>query len=248
MRLLLILALVLPAACVQAAQIRVAVAANFHGTLQQLAERYGAQSGHRLVISAGASGALATQIANGAPFDVFLSADTERAHWLEARGHAVAGTRFVYARGVLVLWSARGGVVDADGAVLATGSFRHLALADPRLAPYGAAAAQVLRARGVFEQLDAARRLVRGQSIGQTWSQVASGAADLGFVALAQVRRDGVIPGSHWIVPRELYAPIEQAAVLLAGAAEPDAAREFLAWLRGDEARALIEAAGYGVH
>ena len=248
MRLLLILALVLSAACAQAAQIRVAVAANFHGTLQQLAERFAAHSGHRLVISAGASGALATQIANGAPFDVFLSADGERPRWLEERGLAVAGTRFVYARGVLVLWSPREGVVDADAAVLTTGSFRHLALADPRLAPYGAAAEQVLRARGVFEQLDAARRLVRGQSIGQTWSQVASGAAELGFVALSQVRRDGVVPGSHWIVPRELHAPIEQAAVLLAGAAEPDAARDFLAWLRGDEARALIEAAGYGVH
>jgi molybdate transport system substrate-binding protein len=229
----------------QAAEIRVAVAANFQDTLQRLAALYAEHSGHRLTISAGASGALATQIANGAPFDVFLSADVERPAWLEAEGHAVAGSRFVYAYGVLVLWSARSGVVDADGAVLQRGGFRYLAMADPRVAPYGAAAEQVLRARGVFDALDGADQLVRGKSIGQTWGQVASGAADLGFVALAQVRTESGIAGSHWMPPRESYTPIGQAAVLLTRAAEPQAAREFLDWLRGLQARAVIEQAGY---
>lgn len=245
MRFLVTLALCFAAALVQAAEIRVAVAANFQPTLAQLAERYARHSGHRLTISAGASGALYTQIVNGAPFDVFLSADTERPARLEAEGRTVAGTRFTYAYGVLVLWSARPGVVDAAGAVLERGSYRYLAIADPRLAPYGQAAEEVLRARGLFDVLDGARRLVRGKSIGQTYGQIAGGAAELGFVALAQVQTAGGIPGSHWIPPRELYTPIAQSAVLLKGAAQPDAARDFLAWLRGPEARELIEQAGY---
>lgn len=247
MRPLLFLALMLLAAAAQAAEIRVAVAANFQNTLQRLAVPYAERSGHRLSISAGASGALYTQIVNGAPFDVFLSADTERPERLETNGYAVAGTRFVYAYGVLVLWSARPGVVDAAGAVLERGNYRHLAIADPRLAPYGQAAEEVLRSRGLFESLNAAGRIVRGKSIGQTYGQTASGAAELGFVALAQVHTENGIAGSHWLPPRESYTPIGQSAVLLKGAAQPDAARDFLAWLRSPEARAVIEQAGYGL-
>ncbi|MBA4742396.1 MAG: molybdate ABC transporter substrate-binding protein [Azoarcus sp.] len=244
MRRLLALALLLSAAALQAAEIRVAVAANFQNTLQQLAALYAERSGHRLAISAGASGALYTQIVNGAPFDVFLSADTERPARLEAEGHGVDGTRFVYAYGVLVLWSARPGVVDANGAVLERGDYRFLAIADPRLAPYGLAAEQVLRERGVFGALDGAGRLVRGKSIGQTYGQIASGAAELGFVALAQVQASD-IAGSRWLPPPDMYTPIGQSAVLLTRAAQPDAARDFLAWLRSPEARAVIEQAGY---
>ena len=245
MRLILALALLLSSAASQAAEIRVAVAANFQPALQQLAALYAKRSGHRLAISAGASGALYTQIVNGAPFDVFLSADTERPARLEAEGHAVAGTRFVYAYGLLVLWSARPGLIEANAAVLERGNYRHLAIADPRLAPYGQAAEEVLRARGMFAVLDDAGRIVRGKSIGQTYGQIASGAAELGFVALAQVQTAGGIAGSHWLVPQNLYAPIGQSAVLLKRAAQPDAARDFLDWLRNPEARAVIEQAGY---
>tara|TARA_R110002049_G_scaffold61913_4_gene166015 strand:- start:991 stop:1734 length:744 start_codon:yes stop_codon:yes gene_type:complete len=244
MRPLVLLVLLLFAVAAQAAEIRVAVAANFQTTLQQLAALYSERSGHRLVISAGASGALYTQIVNGAPFDVFLSADTERPARLEVEGHAVVGTRFVYAYGVLVLWSAGPDMIDPDGAVLERGDYRFLAIADPRLAPYGLAAEEVLRARGVFDALDGAGRLVRGKSIGQTYGQIASGAAALGFVALAQVRASD-IAGSRWLPSPDMYTPIGQSAVLLTRAAQADAARDFLAWLRSPEARAVIEYAGY---
>lgn len=245
MRLILALALLLSGAAAQAAEIRVAVAANFQPALQQLAALYAERSGHRLAISAGASGALYTQIVHGAPFDVFLSADTERPMRLEAEGHAIAGTRFVYAYGLLVLWSAKPGLIEANAAVLERGNYRYLAIADPRLAPYGQAAEEVLRARGMFAVLDGAGRIVRGKSIGQTYGQIASGAAELGFVALAQVQTASGIAGSHWLVPQNLYTPIGQSAVLLKRAAQPDAARDFLDWLRSPEARAVIEQAGY---
>lgn len=247
-RFLALLAAAALPALVSAAEIKVAVAANFNGTLQTLAELYERASGHAIVISAGSSGALYTQIVNGAPFDVFLSADAERPARLEAEGHGVPGTRFTYAFGVPVLWSARPGVVDAEGEVLKSGTFRHLAIAEPRTAPYGAAAQQVMQALGVWDALEAAGRLVKGNSIAQTHSQVATGAAELGFVALAQVRTPDGIPGSHWIPPAGLYTPIAQAALVLARAADPAAARAFLAWLRDDAAaRKVIEEAGYGL-
>lgn len=240
-------AAVLPALA-SAAEIKVAVAANFNGTLQKLAGLYKSASGHALVISAGSSGALYTQIVNGAPFDVFFSADAERPERLEAEGHGVPGTRFTYAFGVAVLWSASPGVVDAEGEVLKSGAFRHLAIAEPRNAPYGAAAQEVMQALGVWDALEAGGRLVKGNSIAQTHSQVATGAAELGFVALAQVRSPDGIPGSHWIPPAELYTPIAQAAVVLARADDPAAARDFVAWLRDDPAaRKVIEDAGYGL-
>lgn len=247
-RFLVALAVAALPALASAAEIKVAVAANFNGTLQKLAEMYKSASGHTLVISAGSSGALYTQIVNGAPFDVFFSADAERPERLEVEGHGVTGTRFTYAFGVPVLWSASPGVVDAKGVVLRSGTFRHLAIAEPRNAPYGAAAQEVMRALGVWDALEVGGRLVRGSSIAQTHSQIATGAAELGFVALAQVRTPEGIPGSHWIPPAELYTPIAQAALVLARADDPAAARDFLAWLRSDAgARKVIEDAGYGL-
>lgn len=232
---------------VSAAEIKVAVAANFYGTLQKLSQLYQESSGNTLVLSSGASGAFYTQIVNGAPFDVFLSADAARPERLEQEGLAIADTRFIYAYGVPVLWSSREGVVDAEGKVLNSTGFRHLAIADPRLAPYGVAAEEVMTQHGVFKQLDEAGKIVRGQSIGQTHGQIASGAADLGFVALALVKaEDGSIPGSHWIPPTNAYTPIAQAAVVLKRADDAAAAKDFLQWLQGDQARKLIEAAGYG--
>lgn len=240
----LALLVVLPAAW--AADVKVAVAANFYGTLQKLAPLYKQASGNDLALSSGASGAFYTQIINGAPFDVFLSADAARPERLEKEGLTIEGTRFVYAYGVPVLWSSREGVVDAEGKVLESMRFRYVAIADPKVAPYGVAAEEVMRKRGVFDALDGAGKLVRGQSIGQTHSQIASGAADLGFVALAQVKTDAGIAGSHWIPPAAEYTPIAQAAVVLKRADDVAAAMNFLEWLRGPEARAVIEAAGYG--
>ncbi len=248
-RLLPLLLFALPCTAL-AAELRIAVAANFHGTLQNLAEVYEAHSGHTLRLSSGASGALYAQIVNGAPFDLFLSADRERPARLERDGHTVTGSRATYAIGIPVLWSARQDRVDPAGEVLQTGDFRHLAIAEPRNAPYGAAAQQVLEALGVWTQLQRERRLIRAQSIGQAYSQVASGAAPLGFVALAQLKSEGGAPaGSYWIPPATLHDPIEQQAVILRRAErDPQtlaAAHAFIDWLHGDTARRLIEAAGY---
>ncbi len=236
--------LTLPA---QAQELRAAVAANFLGTLQTLAERYEAVSGTRLVLSAGSSGALYAQIVNGAPFDLFLSADQERPEALERDGLSLTDSRFTYAEGIPVLWSPRPNVVDEDGAVLHGKTFRHLALADPRNAPYGAAAQQVLESIGAWHALNDQRRLVRAQSIGQAYNQVASGAAELGFVALTQVQQpDGSIPGSYWIPPGELYQPITQQAVILTRGNQ-QAAAAFMDWMRSEEALTLIRAAGYRI-
>lgn len=245
MRLILALVLLSVSAAVQAAQIRVAVAANFLGTLQKLAPLYQQASGNTLVLSSGASGAFYAQIVNGAPFDVFLSADVARPERLEREGLAVEGTRFVYAYGVPVLWSPRAGFVDGEGKVLQDGPFRHIAIADPAVAPYGVAAEEVLRALGVLETLDAGRRVARGKSIGQTYAHIATGAAELGFVALSQLQGEGGIPGSYWIPPGTLYTPIAQQAVVLRRANDVAAARHFVDWLRSDEARAVIRRDGY---
>lgn len=245
MRLVLALALLSMCAVAQAAEIRVAVAANFLGTLQKLAPMYERASGHRLVISSGASGAFYAQIVNGAPFDVFLSADAARPERLEKEGLAVEGARFVYAYGVPVLWSPRAGFVDGEGKVLKDGRFRHIAIADPAVAPYGVAAEEVLRALGVLEVLDAGRKVARGKSIGQTYAHIATGAAELGIVALSQLQAEGGIPGSYWIPPKGSYTPIAQAAVVLRRAGDIAAARDFLAWLRSDEARGVIGGDGY---
>lgn len=225
-----------------AAEVLVAVASNFADVAAALAVRFEAATGHAVVLSPGSTGRHFTQIKGGAPFAVFLAADAERPQRLEAEGLAVAGSRFTYAVGRLVLWSPRPGLVDADGAVLAAGSFAHLAIANPELAPYGQAAREALAALGLWDGL--APRLVRGENIAQAYQFVAGGAAELGFVALSQVRRpDRTAAGSLWEVPEGLHAPIVQQAVLLRD--EP-AARAFLEFLRGDEARAVIAAYGYG--
>ena len=229
-----------------AAELRVAVTANFFGTLQALSALYGAETGTQITLSSGASGALYTQIVNGAPFDVFFSADALRPERLAEEGLGIPESRFTYAQGVLVLWSRREGVVDSAGEVLLSGSFRFLAMGDPRTAPYGLAAQQVMTHMGVWDELNAQRRLVRGQGVGQTYQQIASGAAELGFVALAQVRdAEGRIPGSHWVPPQTGYDPIEQQAIILTRTREREAAERFMEWIRGPTARAIIEAAGY---
>jgi len=241
---------VLPVLCAalcvgaQADEVRVAVAANFAAPLKTLALEFERDSGHTLLLSAGATGKLYAQIKSGAPFDVFLSADEQTPARLEKEGDAVAGSRFTYAVGRLVLWSAQPNYVDAQGAVLKSGNFKHLALAAPQLAPYGAAAVQTLTQLDLLAALTP--RFVRGESIGQTYSFIASGNAELGFVALSQVFENGRISqGSGWIVPAKLHDALRQDAVLLTRARDKPAARAMLAFLKTEKARALVRAFGY---
>ena len=228
----------------QAGEAQVAVAANFVVPLRALAEDFSRQSGYTLRISAGATGKLYAQIVHGAPFEVFLSADSATPERLEKEGRVVAGSRRTYAIGRLVLWSAQAGVVDAAGAVLRQGDFRYLALANPKTAPYGAAAVEVLQARGLYERVQA--KFVMGENIAQTQQFVASGNAEIGFVAQSQVWQGGKLAGgSAWLVPADLHAPIRQDAVLLKRGEHNDAARAFLDYLRSEPAQRLIAAYGY---
>ncbi len=230
----------LPCAAV-ADEIRVAVASNFLEAARVIAQGFESQTGHTVVLASGSTGKHTAQIANGAPFDVFLAADARRPTLLEEEGVALPGSRFTYAVGRLVLWSPQEGVVDAEGRVLAEGDFAHLAIANPRLAPYGVAAQEVLEALGLWEGLRG--RIVRGENIAQTYQFVHSGNAALGFVAYSQVlRADQALRGSMWRVPASHHAPIEQQAVLLKGS---EVARIFLDYLRTETAREIIQRYGY---
>lgn len=230
----------------QAAELQLAVAANFAAPMARIAEAFAAATGHTLRLSSGATGKFYAQIVAGAPFDLLLAADDETPRRLVAEGHAVAGTQFTYAVGRLVLWSARPGFVDEQGAVLGSGRFAHLAIANPKTAPYGAAALQVLRSRGLAEAL--APKLVTGESIAQAYQFVFTGNAELGFVALSQVMLPGrPAGGSHWLVPAALHDPIRQDAVLLERGEHKPAARALLDYLKSAPARELMRAHGYGV-
>ena len=223
-------------------EVRVAVATNFVGAMNALVERFEATSGHTVLVSSGSTGGHYAQIKNGAPFEAFFSADTERPRLLESEGVAVPGTRFLYAVGRVALWSARPGYVDADGKILETGDFLHLAIANPELAPYGAAAREVLMARGLWDRVQP--RLVTGQDIGQAYSFVQTGNAELGFVAWAQLKRpNDQVDGSYWLIPDALHQPIEQEAVLLR---DVPAARALLEFVKGPEGREIIRSYGYG--
>jgi len=245
---------VLAALCIAAAlpasaeELNVAVAANFLGTMQKLAPKFEQASGQHLLLSSGSSGQFYTQIREGAPFDVLLSADSERPKQLEAEGLGVAGSRFTYAIGTLVLWSPKAGVVDRDGQVLRSGGYRMIGIAEPHNAPYGAAAQQVLEAMGLWQQLNHDRKLAIGENINQAWQFAATGNVDMAFVALSQVSSGDVISGSYWLPPQSLYSPLEQDAVILTHTSKRPAAEAFLNWLRKDpEAIATIKAAGYHV-
>ncbi|MEJ2400331.1 MAG: molybdate ABC transporter substrate-binding protein [Xanthomonadales bacterium] len=225
----------------RAERIVVAVAANFTDTAQQIAAAFEQASGHRADLVPGSTGKHFAQIVNGAPFDVLLAADRARPETLERQGRVRPGSRFTYALGRLALWRPHAERV-APGDLVETSTFRHLALANPRLAPYGLAARQTLESLGQWDRLQ--DRLVFGENVGQAFRFVDSGAAELGFVALAQLRRINTNPGAWWLVPETHHAPIEQQAVLLSDA--PPAAA-FLAFLREERARGMIRAAGYGV-
>jgi len=229
-----------------AGEVQVAVAANFAGPMEKLAEQFQKDTGHKAVVASGATGKFYAQIRNGAPFEVLLSADDETPARLEAEGQVVARSRFTYAVGRLVLWSARANYVDATGAVLKTGDFMHLAIANPKTAPYGAAAVAVIDKLGLTARLQP--RLVQGENIAQAFQFASTGNAELGFVAQAQVWRDGKFTaGSGWIVPASMHAPIRQDAALLTRGAKNPAAQALLDYLRTDKAKALIRAYGYEV-
>jgi molybdate transport system substrate-binding protein len=230
---------------VQAGEVQVAVAANFAVPLARLAAGFTAATGHTLQVSAGSTGKFYAQIVAGAPFDVLIAADDETPRKLVAQGHAVVGSNFTYAVGKLVLWSAQPGVVDDQGAVLASRSFAHLALANPKVSPYGAAALEVLKARGLLPAVSP--NLVTAESVAQAYQFVSSGNAELGFVALSQVSVPGkAVVGSFWLVPASLHSSIRQDAVLLKAGDQNPAATALLAYLKGAAARALIQSFGYG--
>ncbi|MFV0679638.1 molybdate ABC transporter substrate-binding protein [Ottowia sp.] len=227
-------------------EVQVAVAANFTAPAKVLEAIFNKTTGHTAKLSYGATGAFYTQIKNGAPFDVFIAADAPRPTKLEQEGDTVPGTRFVYAVGQLALWSPKPGVVDAQGAVLKSGQFNKLAIANPKLAPYGEAAVQTMTKLGLYQALEP--KLVQGQSIGQTFNFVRSGNADIGFVALAQIQEAGRIQnGSAWVVPDDLHAPIVQEAVILKRAAHNPAAKAWVDLLQSPKAKELIRGYGYSV-
>jgi molybdate transport system substrate-binding protein len=240
--LLTLLLLTLPA---NADVVRVAVAANFTDASRSLAKVFRESTGHNLKISYGSTGKLYAQIEHGAPYDIFLAADTERPNRAIGEGLAVAGSQFVYARGKLVLWSAKTGLFKDGEALLRYGSFNHLAIANPKTAPYGLAAQQLMQDLGIWDELQA--RLVRGDSIAQAFQFVATENAEIGLVANSQVRGWKGNPGSTWVVPEALYQPIDQAAVLLYRAKENPAAHAFLGFLKTDQAHKVIKSFGYGI-
>lgn len=236
---------------VHAGEVKVAVAANFLNTLHALAPLFEQQSGHRLLISAGSTGKLYAQLHHGAPYDVFLAADDKHPALLEKDGLVMPGRRITYALGRLVLWSARAmplkPLEESRGAqILQQSGVRHVAIANPATAPYGRAAYQTLNRMGLWRTLQS--RIVQGEDVGQVFQFVASGNAQLGFVALAQVRNPkNTFSGDYWPVPEKFYDPIVQDLVLLKKAENNSAAQAFLAFMQTVQARALIQKSGYGV-
>jgi molybdate transport system substrate-binding protein len=235
-----IAAWVLTSTNLPAAETNVAVAANFTEPAKEIATAFKAKSGHVAVLSFGASGQFYTQITQGAPFQVFLSADDTRPKKLADDGLAVADSRFTYAIGKLVLWSKTPGLVKGEETLRASG-FAKLSICNPAAAPYGAAAVEAMKALRIYEGLQP--KLVEGATITQAYQFVETGNAELGFVALSQLARPET--GSRWLVHQELYSPIRQDAVLLKSGAANEAATGFMTFLKGPEARAIIEKYGY---
>lgn len=224
-----------------AGQARVAVAANFTAAAKEIAAAYKTDSGNDIVLSFGSTGALYNQISQGAPFDVFLAADDKRPERAVKNGYGVKGTTFTYAIGKIVLYSANPKLVEG-AKTLKAGKFEKIAIADPKTAPYGTAAVEAMKKLGVYEQVKP--KIVEGNNIAQTFQFVATGNAELGFVALSEVA--GKEGGSRWVVPAANYTPIRQDAALLKNGEENAAARGFIAFLKGPKAAKIIEKYGYG--
>lgn len=227
-----------------AGEVQLAVASNFGAPMKAIAAAFEKKTGHKVALSLGATGKFYAQISNGAPFDALLAADDDTPLRLEKEGKAVAGTRFTYAIGRLALWSPKAGVVDSKGTILKTGDFLHLAIARPKVAPYGTAAVETMEKLGVLARLQP--KFVQGENIAQAYQFVATGNAELGFVALSQIQENGQIKsGSAWIVDASLHAPLIQDAVLLPKGQTNSAAIALLAFLQTPEAKALIQSFGY---
>lgn len=228
----------------QADEVQVAVAANFTAPIQAIAADFEKDTGHKLVAAYGATGQFYTQIKNGAPFEVFLSADDTTPEKLEREGDTVKGSRFTYAVGTLALWSAKDGYVDTKGEVLKKSEYQHLSIANPKTAPYGLAATQVLEKLKLTEATKT--KIVEGQNITQAYQFVSTGNAELGFVALSQIYKEGkVTSGSAWIVPASLHDPIKQDAVILSKGKDNAAAKALVEYLKGPKAAAVIKSYGY---
>lgn len=228
------------------AEVQVAVAANFTGPMEMIVPLFQQATGHKAVVSYGTVGKFYAQIKNGAPFEVLVSADEATPHRLEEDGLAIAASRMTYAVGKLVLWSTKPDLVDEQGAVLKQGNFKYLAVANPKLAVYGAAAVEVMKKMGVQAALEP--KLVLGENITQTYQFVATGNADLGFVALSQIYKDGqYAAGSYWMVPAELYPQLKQDAILLKRGENNSAARALLDYLQSDSAKEIIRSFGYSL-
>ena len=227
-----------------AAEVSVAVAANFAAPMQRIAAAFEQETGHKAVLSFGSSGNLYAQIRHGAPFEILLSADSQTPEKLQSEGMGLAGTRFTYAIGTLVLWSKQPGLVDEKGEILRSGKLERLAIANPKLAPYGVAAMQTLAQLGVLSSVQP--KLVLGENISQAYQFVASENAPLGLVALSQVMLEGrIAQGSAWIVPAKLHAPIAQDAILLVKGRDNPVATALLRYLRSEKAKAIMRSYGY---
>ena len=243
LKLLIVTAATIVSSYALAGEIRVAVASNFSNAMVAIADQFETETGHTVKLSFGSTGKHYAQIVNGAPFDAFFAADVKRPELLEKEGLGMAGSRFTYAVGKLILWSPEPDLVDPHADILKQGTFRHLAIANPKLAPYGVAARQVLQSLELWQDMQG--RLVRGENIGQAFQFVASGNAELGFVARSQLKYPGQeATGSAWEVPQSLYDPIEQQAVLLN---DKQAARAFMSFVHSDSAIRIIRAHGYEI-
>jgi molybdate transport system substrate-binding protein len=240
------LTLTVSSLAVSAAKVQVAVAANFTAPMQKISAEFAKDTGHKALLSFGATGKLYAQIKNGAPFQVFLAADDKTPAKLETEGDTIPGSRFTYAIGTLVLWSAKPDYVDEQGEVLKKGEFRYLAVANPKTAPYGTAAIATLTKLGLFDTLQS--KLVTGENVSQTYQFIFTGNAELGFVALSQVMVDGQMTGgSAWIVPGEFHEPIRQDAVILVKGQDQPAAQALVDYLKSEKARAIIQSYGYAL-
>jgi molybdate transport system substrate-binding protein len=243
-KLLFLASLAFSSGLVLADEVQVAVAANFTAPMQKIAVEFHKDTGHSARLIFGATGKFYAQIKNGAPFEVLLAADHETPARLIREGGAVEGTQITYAIGKLVVWSSKAALVDGNGAILKNAGIAHVAYCNPDLAPYGAAAVETMKSLGVFDALKP--KLVMGENITQAYQFVASGNAEIGFVALSQVYKDGRISdGSAWIVPSGLYSPIRQDAVMLAKGQGHPAVAQFLEYLKSDKAKAVIRSFGY---
>lgn len=232
-----------PITSLYADELRIAVASNFSAPIKTLADRFEQQTGHNVILAFGSTGKHFSQIVNGAPFNAFFAADEERPTQLEKKGLTVPETRFTYAIGRLVLWSSSKNYVASTGVIQARSGFNKIAIANPRLAPYGKAAQQFLQAQGLWKQLQG--RIVRGENIAQTFQFIMSGNAQLGFIAYSQLEQSNADKtGVYWIVDSSLHDPINQQAVLLK---DTPAGQSFLEFVKSEESRAIIQTSGYDV-